>query len=166
MRCTVCIINRSCMSNPPDSERKKMYPGMSGVKGKNGPLTFFALTSRLVTFWLSLFLFLSFVSWKEKGVGGGRGRRFKEWKICFKVLSTVEYFQAFFFFPPQELLVLFCFLKEAVAFQVRCLDLRYKYLTEYHYQHCNLYVLCRWWHNFFIFLTKMNVVSLKNTVEE
>lgn len=35
---------------------------------------------------LSLFLFLSFVSWKEKGVGGGRGRRLKEWKICFKVL--------------------------------------------------------------------------------
>lgn len=35
------------MSNPPDLVLKKMYPGMSGVKGKNGPLTFFALTSRL-----------------------------------------------------------------------------------------------------------------------
>lgn len=41
------IINRSCMSNPPDSVLKKMYPGMSGVKGKNGPLMFFALTSQL-----------------------------------------------------------------------------------------------------------------------
>lgn len=35
------------MPNLPESVLKKMYPGMSGVKGKNGPLTFFALTSRL-----------------------------------------------------------------------------------------------------------------------
>lgn len=63
------------------------------------------------------------------------------------LFQSTEYcrvLSGFFFFFPQELLVLFCFLKEAVAFQVRCLDLRYKYLTEYHYQHCNLYVLCRW----------------------
>lgn len=80
------------------------------------------------------------------------------------LFQSTEYCSVFSGFPPppSQELVLFCFLKEGVAFQVKCLDLRY--LTT-----INIVIFMRSAAGdiaFFIFLTKMNIVSLKNTVEE
>ena len=159
-------IGAACLIHPTRYWRKCTL-GCQVLRGRTGLSRSLHLQAGCNLLTLSLFPFLSFVSWKEKGVGEGRGRRLKEWKICFKVLQCTTICKLFLFFWNS---VLFWFLKEAVAFNVECLehDLRYEYLTEYHYQHCKLYTF---YHkcfapSFFILLTKMNVISFKSITEE